>query len=53
MRIDQKIWTPEKGWIPELSRRADETVGELSPLNQGGICALHNQTMTITVLSEK
>jgi hypothetical protein len=27
--------------------------GELSPFNQGGICALHNQTMTITVLSEK
>jgi len=27
--------------------------GELSPVNQGGICALHNQTMTITVLSEK
>ena len=27
--------------------------GELSPLNQGGTCALHNQTMTITVLSEK
>jgi hypothetical protein len=27
--------------------------GELSPINQGGICALHNQTMTITVLSEK
>jgi hypothetical protein len=26
MRIDQKIWTPEKGWIPELSGRADETV---------------------------
>ena len=27
--------------------------GELSPSNQGGICALHNQTMTITVLSER
>ena len=27
--------------------------GELSPFNQGGTCALHNQTMTITVLSEK
>jgi len=27
--------------------------GELSPFNQGGICALHNQTMTITLLSEK
>lgn len=27
--------------------------GELSPFNQDGICALHNQTMTITVLSEK
>jgi len=27
--------------------------GELSPFDQGGICALHNQTMTITVLSEK
>ncbi len=27
--------------------------GELSPFNQGGICALHNQTMTITVLSEE
>ncbi len=26
MRIDQKIWTPEKGWIPELSGRTDETV---------------------------
>ncbi len=27
--------------------------GELSPFNQGGACTLHNQTMTITVLSEK
>jgi hypothetical protein len=27
--------------------------GELSPFDPGGICALHNQTMTITVLSEK
>jgi hypothetical protein len=27
--------------------------GELSPSNQGSACALHNQTMTITVLSEK
>ena len=27
--------------------------GELSPFNQGGACALHNQTMTITLLSEK
>lgn len=27
--------------------------GELSPFNQGGACELHNQTMTITVLSEK
>jgi hypothetical protein len=27
--------------------------GELSPSNQGGTCALHNQTMTITVLSEE
>jgi len=26
MRIDQKIWTEEKGWLPELSGRADETV---------------------------
>jgi hypothetical protein len=26
--------------------------GELSPFKQGGTCALHNQTMTITVLSE-
>jgi len=26
MRIDQKTWTEEKGWIPELSGRADETV---------------------------
>lgn len=26
MRIDQKIWTEEKGWLPELSERADETV---------------------------
>lgn len=26
MRIDQKIWTPEKGWIPELSGRTDEKV---------------------------
>ena len=27
--------------------------GELSPFNYGGACALHNQTMTITVLSEE
>lgn len=27
--------------------------GELSPFNQSGVCALHNQTMTITVLSEQ
>jgi hypothetical protein len=27
--------------------------GELSPFHQGGPCALHNQTMTITLLSEK
>ena len=26
MRIDQKIWTSEKGWTPDLSGRADETV---------------------------
>ena len=27
--------------------------GEISPLNPGGKCSLHNQTMTITTLSER
>jgi hypothetical protein len=27
--------------------------GELSPLNKGSNCELHNQTMTITTFTEK
>ena len=85
MQIEQKRWSQNKGWEPDLAiliscvgrklilkQRVEEEVesvreilgektmltgfysyGEISPFTPGAKCELHNQTMTITTISEQ
>jgi hypothetical protein len=45
-----------KGYATSWNRRyltGFYSYGEISPFSKGGTCELHNQTMTITTLSEE
>jgi len=54
--LKQRIEEEVEGVCDILGQKATYTgfysYGEISPFNNGGICELHNQTMTITTLSE-
>jgi hypothetical protein len=56
MEITQFRWTPDAGWeTPPTSAHGAELVlafFELAPFANAEGCRLHNQTMTLTTLSE-
>jgi hypothetical protein len=56
MVLKQRVEEEVEGVLEVLGHRTALTgfysYGEISPFTPGGRCALHNQTMTITTLSE-
>jgi len=56
MKINQKSWTEEKGWVdvrPQAAVIGFYSYGELCPTSATGKkCQLHNQTMTIATFRE-
>ncbi len=55
--LKQRIEEEVEGVCDILGNKATYTgfysYGEISPFDKGGVCELHNQTMTITTLSEE
>jgi len=67
VQTEQLTWTTGNGWQPGCGARNDaqlvlyfgasdalgtDSYGEIAPHSRSGDCDLHNQTMTITVISE-
>lgn len=51
-RIEEEIMMVKEALEPNTAITGFYSYGELSPYNSGSNCELHNQTMTITTLSE-
>lgn len=51
-RIDEEIEAVKQTLHPNTMLTGFYSYGEISPLNPSAACALHNQTITITVLNE-
>lgn len=55
--LKQRIEEEVEGVCDILGKKATYagfySFGEISPFSKGGICELHNQTMTVTILSEE
>ena len=51
-RVEEEVEAVQDVFGPQTALAGYYSYGELAPLTAGGGCALHNQTMTITCLSE-
>jgi hypothetical protein len=51
-RIEEEVEAAQEVFGPDVPITGFYSYGELSPFNPSSKCELHNQTMTITVLSE-
>ncbi|PPK87833.1 hypothetical protein CLV84_0786 [Neolewinella xylanilytica] len=51
-RVDEEVEAVREVFGPDTVLTGYYSYGEISPLLNGGPCALHNQTMTITCLEE-
>ena len=51
-RVEEEVEAVRNVFGPQTALSGYYSYGELAPLTEGGGCALHNQTMTITCLSE-
>lgn len=52
-RVTEEIRSARRAFGPEAALAGFYSYGELSPMTASGRCELHNQTMTITTLSER
>ena len=51
-RVEEEVEAVRNVFGPQTALSGYYSYGELAPLTEGRGCALHNQTMTITCLSE-
>jgi hypothetical protein len=52
-RTDEELMAAKEIFGNKTSMAGFYSYGELSPLNKGSNCELHNQTMTITTFTER
>jgi hypothetical protein len=51
-RIDDEIRAVRAVLPPDLAQLGFYSYGEIAPHRVSGVCELHNQTMTVTIISE-